>query len=118
MTQATNTISPAFGYLTSNTTPEISSGRMKRNIHRVLGYLPVIGTIVGIARIIIVSKIFSVDPTFISKRTLSRSKWHVVRGAIESLSCGALLIIPDIVVTAIKYLKYLDNCLSEYFDGK
>lgn len=64
------------------------------NFITVMGYFPLIGTLVGISRIL--------ESSCASKENFP-NKWnHFARGCVESLSLGFLLVIPDLIVTAVR----------------
>jgi hypothetical protein len=66
------------------------------NILTVTGYVPVIGTIIGIARIVLGSTTKNMQP---SDKIRQYSNAQICRGAIETLSLGFLFIIPDLIAT-------------------
>jgi|GEM_PF-6900045 len=63
----------------------------------IFGYLPVIGTIIGIARIIMFTKILEENPDVAIRKRLCIC--HITRGCIELIACGLLLLIPDLIFT-------------------
>jgi len=70
------------------------SAMKTNNVMKVLGYIPVIGTIIGLQHL---------------TRSVKANKihWpnkyqHIARASIESLSLGFLLIIPDLILTAYR----------------
>ncbi len=68
----------------------------QRNIKKVVGYFPLLGILVGIGRVIRLAKNSNpqTPKTYIAKQTL--------RGTVEFLSLGFLLIIPDILSTVLR----------------
>ena len=68
------------------------------------GYIPLVGTITGIARMIIFNQarkeMNSANPEF-----KSFLKWNIARGGVEFSSFGILLLIPDLIVTLIVFRK-------------
>jgi hypothetical protein len=61
------------------------------NIGKIIGYIPIIGTLSGIARLIGVK---------MDREPLKAERVkHIIRGSIESLSLGFLLIIPDLIIS-------------------
>lgn len=68
-----------------------ASVQKRMNRAKVVGMIPVVGSIMGLARII-----FS---CMISRRHLPNRSYHLIRGTIELLSLGFLLLIPDLIVT-------------------
>ncbi|MCB1111330.1 MAG: hypothetical protein KDK72_01550 [Chlamydiia bacterium] len=65
----------------------------------VLGYLPVIGTIVGIARIALTLYLIISKGSDLELRRITFHSSEIVRGLVEVTSCGILLIIPDFWVS-------------------
>jgi hypothetical protein len=74
----------------------VSSMRKASNLQKVLGYLPLIGTIVGISRLRSVHQ----DKQRGTQNLIKAH--HLVRGSIELLSLGFLLLIPDLILTACR----------------
>lgn len=72
------------------------------NLLKVAGYIPLIGTIVGIIRLVL-TNINSKLPEKGGKPLANKYK-HITRGCIELTSCGFLLLIPDLIVTAHRAL--------------
>lgn len=64
------------------------------NIVKALGYIPLIGTLIGIDRI---SKAMKA-----TKDELPNKYNHIVRGCVELLSLGFLLLIPDLILTGYR----------------
>ena len=64
------------------------------NRDKILGYLPVIGIFSGIQRFVKVSR-------FPEGYTKTKAQ-HVVRGIFEFLGLGFLLLIPDLIVSAVR----------------
>lgn len=67
------------------------------NIASLVGYIPIIGTIMGICRIYLACDYLS-DET--SPGDIELYKWQILRGVLELTSLGVLLCgIPDLVAT-------------------
>jgi hypothetical protein len=64
------------------------------NILKVVGYIPLIGTLLGIARILRAAKT--------TKDDLPNKFNHIARGCVELLSLGFLLLIPDLILTGYR----------------
>ncbi|MBS4169910.1 hypothetical protein [Neochlamydia sp. AcF95] len=64
------------------------------NIIKALGYIPLIGTLIGLSRISMAAKTL--------KEELPTKYNHIGRGCVELLSLGFLLLIPDLVLTAYR----------------
>ena len=65
----------------------------------VLGYLPVIGTIVGIARIALSFYLIISSGSPFKLTDIAFISSEILRGLVEVTSCGILLIIPDLLVS-------------------
>lgn len=68
-----------------------------------LGYIPVIGVVIGIARIyfgslVIGSALFSTSDPSKQSQGLKRGFAHIGRGVLECIGCGLLLAIPDYIL--------------------
>ncbi len=74
-----------------NIDKKIRSAISRTNVFKILGYIPVIGSGIGIARLRNGLKTPSED--FPNKRT------HVIRAVFEMASCGWMLIVVDISLT-------------------
>ncbi|MBS4166813.1 hypothetical protein NEOC65_001910 [Neochlamydia sp. AcF65] len=64
------------------------------NVIKALGYIPLIGTLIGLCRIAKAAK-------------ATKDEWpnkynHIVRGCVEFLSLGFLLLIPDLILTGYR----------------
>ncbi len=70
---------------------EASFFRKFMNKSKVLGYIPIIGTIMGILRL----KDAAVDESNLHHDRVK----HIVRGTVETLSLGFLLAIPDLIIS-------------------
>lgn len=70
--------------------------RVNRNIIKIVGYIPIIGTIVGLFRIALM------QDTENKFHKLPNVKNHMIRGCIEVCSLGILLLIPDLIITAYR----------------
>lgn len=64
------------------------------NLVKVLGYIPLLGTLIGINRL---ARAVQAD-----KNDLPNRCNHIVRGCVELLSLGALLLIPDLILTCYR----------------
>lgn len=64
------------------------------NIVKVLGYIPLVGTLIGLSRISRASNA--------SHEALPNKFNHTVRGCIELCSLGFLLLIPDLILTGYR----------------
>ncbi len=79
------------------------------NYGALAGYIPVIGTIVGIARIIFGSMALedSKNSYLDGEGRLNKLKQfgnaQICRGAIETLSLGCVFIIPDLFATTVRF---------------
>lgn len=83
---------PAFGFESSNCKWGFNRQDMKkRNIGKLIAYTPVIGTLLGLIRVLITLS----DKSMPLKRKCSL----IVRGSIEFLSLGILLLIPDLIAS-------------------
>ena len=89
-----------FGYFVTNDHAAAST-KNERNVKMLtnaLGYLPFVGRIVGICRIVLaVNSIFKRD--HIDKAFLAHSMTQIARGTVEAFASPLLLIIPDLIVT-------------------
>lgn len=89
--------SSAFGFMTSdhmklNGTPaEPGKCKLAFNIGNILGWIPVIGTIVGIARLVFANQVLSPDSEF--------RKGQIGRAVLELVGLGFLLPLADIPIT-------------------
>lgn len=63
-----------------------------RNVYKLAGYIPIVGTIVGIMHLIKIQNINSTVPL------TNRCSW-ITRSTVELLSLGFLLLIPDLLAT-------------------
>ena len=72
---------------------------------KIFGYLPVIGTFVGLARIATALK---------NHQDGKLTARHITRGLVECSSLGCILIIPDIVVSVFRSAKKDIEKLNEY----
>lgn len=64
------------------------------NIVKALGYIPLVGMLIGVNRIVKAARMES--------ELLPNKYEHIARGCIEALSLGALFIIPDIALTIFR----------------
>jgi hypothetical protein len=73
------------------------------NLANVVGYLPIIGTIVGLVRMIFtLYNIFSNDTLENEQKEFYRAQ--IYRGSVEFLSLGIMFIVSDIIVTRARNL--------------
>lgn len=63
------------------------------NITKAAGYIPGIGSLIGLIRIVSVA-------TTISKKDMPNKYHHIARGFVEITSLGALLLVPDLILTS------------------
>ena len=63
------------------------------NIAKIVGYVPVIGTLAGIIRLI---------QGIVAEGNCPTRVWHIARGAIETLSLGIVWLPVDLIVTLVK----------------
>jgi hypothetical protein len=64
------------------------------NVVKVLGYIPLIGTFLGLSRIL--------EAALSTKEDLPNRYNHIARGCVELLSLGFLLVIPDLILTGCR----------------
>ena len=64
------------------------------NVVKALGYIPLIGTLIGIDRISKAAKC--------NKDVLPNKFNHIARGCVELFSLGFLLLLPDIILTGYR----------------
>jgi hypothetical protein len=81
----------------------VKSAYRVTNFVKFLGYIPLIGTFVGINRILAARKA--------SRNEMPNKNDHILRGGIEAFSVGILLLIPDLILTLIRYLRGSKNSL-------
>jgi hypothetical protein len=95
-----------FGYFNSLCSTTEHMKKMHRNINLMngLGYIPIIGTIIGIARIFFFSQFIPKNKHY-SKNELAFSCLQVGRGCIEMFSLGAIFLIPDLIFTINRELE-------------
>jgi hypothetical protein len=70
-----------------------ASPKKNHNMIKKVGYVPIVGCVVGIVRIFIIAT----NQDWMGP--LPNKFNHIVRGTIEFLSLGFLLIIPDLIIT-------------------
>lgn len=70
-----------------------------QNVKKGIGYIPVIGSIVGIGRFISLKL-----PN--QKGTIENKTSWTARGVVEALSLGSVFILPDVIATAHRQNKY------------
>lgn len=70
------------------------------SLANVLGYIPIIGTVVGIARIIFASLQLQKDA--LDEFEAAFYKTQIARGSIELISCGAIILPIDIILTVAR----------------
>lgn len=97
---------PAFGFEFASCNAELSyeqtpiqvKDRYKgKNIRKVMGYIPIIGMLLGITRIR--------QARVLNSQQLPNRFNHIVRGSIEALNLGFLLLIPDLLLTAARAIR-------------
>ena len=64
------------------------------NVVKVLGYIPLIGSFIGLARIL--------KARASSQDEMPNRYHHIARGSVEFLSLGILLLIPDLIMTSYR----------------
>lgn len=89
---------PAFGFELFQCHNE--SDYRKCNVGKCYGYIPLLGMLFGLARIFDVSR-SKLLITF-QGLTLAGRVRHIIRGTIEFLNLGILLLIPDLILTAYR----------------
>jgi hypothetical protein len=72
---------------------QIIKAYTRTNRGKMIAYMPVIGTFIGIIRIV---------EAFTNKEALPNKFSHMLRGSIEFFSLGFLLIIPDLILTNLR----------------
>lgn len=94
MSSVSSKHSYAFGYKS----PDVNSFSNKKHVaSKILGYVPVIGSFIGIGRIVIAAKEHDDDMRFTARQ--------ISRGLVETTSLGVVLLIADLAVTAFRALK-------------
>lgn len=90
----------------------------KNNIFHILGYLPIIGTISAIVRLVLFSNYYSnsrqdrngvLQTRYFGLLSHLEFASFIARFSIELFSFGFLLIIPDIFATAVRGLNHEVN---------
>lgn len=101
-----------FGYHSSEELQKkgLNSGANYANL---LGYIPIIGTIIGIARIYICLEHFVKKECKKHDHNTMLGFWQITRGVIELTSCGLILAIPDLLFTVGRLMMQNRNCLFE-----
>ena len=94
-----------LGFHYTDSYPEKASTEIiVHNVANVIGYFPVIGTIVGLARIIFaLYQIVSSETLDDEQKEYFRAE--IYRGAVEFLSLGIMFIVPDIIVTRARNIS-------------
>lgn len=85
---------PAFGFETAKFS--YNSSYSNRNKSKCLSYIPFISMFIGIGRM---------HDALIHAKTLGCKARHIIRGTIEFLNLGVLLLLPDLILTV--YRKFL-----------
>lgn len=107
--------SSAFGFMTSNHMKiygnPVEPGKCKLafNIGNILGWIPVIGTIVGIARLVFATQVLSPDSEF--------RKGQIGRAVFELVGLGFLLPLADIPITIGRVINdhfFLENSVENF----
>lgn len=104
-----------FGYFNTSYSTDKNIGMHRIiNLTKALAYIPVVGTIIGIAHIIFYSQLISKGNYSDSERAFAYLQ--VARGCFEALSIGVIFLIPDLIFTinrefecAKKYHWFTDN---------
>lgn len=115
-----------FGYFNTAYIREENVKKTHRiiNLMNALGYVPILGTIIGIARIVFFQKP-NADGESYSRKEKSFSRFQIARGCIETLSIGIILIIPDIIFSINRALEsevadkdWWANSFSKFKDNR
>lgn len=89
--------------------PQKDSNSESLTVLNICGYIPIIGSISGIARLILsISVIAALSVNGDEKLTRRAKKFlplYSLRGAIEVASCGVLFLIPDLIFTVSRALS-------------
>lgn len=75
-------------------------GMMQRNVISIMGYIPIVGIISGIIRIVLSAQQMNKE-----KCDKAYHAVHITRGVFEILGLGSLYLIPDLLVTAGRISK-------------
>ena len=75
-------------------------GAFPHNISNLLGYIPLIGTIIGIAKLRL-----SYRTAFLTESTESYLKAYRFRATVELFSIGCVFIIPDLLISVGRFLS-------------
>lgn len=93
---------PAFGFETARC--RYNFEYQNRNKFTCLAYIPLVSMLVGVIRI---------SGAYENAKTLGSKVQHIIRGTIEFLNLGVLLLIPDLILTA--YRHYLKSSIDSKF---
>lgn len=74
------------------------------NVANVVGYFPVIGTIVGLARMIFALYMIVSSET-LDDQQKEYYRAEIYRGAVEFLCLGVMFLVPDIIVTRARNIS-------------
>lgn len=96
-----------FGYFNTSDSSKPYVNKMHRTINfmNALGVIPVIGTIVGIARIIFFAGKKHANDGAYSASERAFFNYQITRGAVETLSVGVIFLIPDLIRTFVRQLE-------------
>lgn len=92
--------------------------RLIQNISIILGWCPIVGSIIGIAHLVFSSKQIdnlkkigriNIEQTSLCKKNIIFWSGIILRGVMETLSLGYLLILPDLFMTAIRSCKNIES---------
>jgi hypothetical protein len=86
-----------FGFHSLEGYDDESKSRLKiNNYANFFGYIPIVGTIVGLARIIFNAYLMTKSEDDEEKELY---KIQILRGTVECFSCGIIFLIPDLIIT-------------------
>lgn len=95
---------PAFGYEIKGFNSDDQEGSIRTKF-KLLGYLPIIGNIMGIVKL----PIFIIGT--LKKRpevqSLKDKHLHIIRASVEGAGLGFLLLVPDLIMTFYNRQQYL-----------
>lgn len=82
------------GFLEEQYNNAAKSARKTANTVKALGYIPLVGTLIGLSRI---SRAVNAN-----REDLPNKFNHIARGCVELFSLGILLLIPDLILTGYR----------------
>ena len=92
-----------LGYASTEGHAEDTANRIRiNNYANFFGYFPIIGTIVGLARMIFNAYLMTITE---DESEMELYKAQIVRGAVEFISFGIIFLIPDLIVTRARTLN-------------